>query len=152
MLSCHLPSKLSVSVRHLILEPNQHLLVPASVVRRHGGAAGVAAWAAAAAAGITAVRKYGGAAPGDRTMLDALLPASRALAAAAGDLQHDERLCLPVCQPPRAASLSDASIPHRASGSLTQCNITNTDYVIVIVLIVILSWYQGILEFFKQNL
>lgn len=45
---------------------------------------GVRSWAAAAHAGVAAVRHYGGASPGDRTMLDALHPAAEALMHAAG--------------------------------------------------------------------
>ncbi|XP_063426265.1 triokinase/FMN cyclase-like isoform X2 [Mytilus trossulus] len=37
------------------------------------------AWSSALAAGVTTIRKYGGADPGDRTMLDALYPASEEL-------------------------------------------------------------------------
>jgi triose/dihydroxyacetone kinase / FAD-AMP lyase (cyclizing) len=47
-------------------------------------ASGPAEWAAALAAGADAVGVHAGAAPGDRTMLDALLPAARAAADAAG--------------------------------------------------------------------
>jgi dihydroxyacetone kinase len=47
-------------------------------------APGVADWAAAFREGVTAVAALGGAKPGDRTMLDALLPAAEAFAAAAG--------------------------------------------------------------------
>lgn len=36
-------------------------------------------WCAALQAGVQAVAKYGGAKPGSRTMLDALLPAAEAL-------------------------------------------------------------------------
>lgn len=43
------------------------------------------AWAAAARAGVDAVQRYGGAGGGDRTMLDALLPAVENLELAAGD-------------------------------------------------------------------
>jgi ATP-dependent dihydroxyacetone kinase len=42
--------------------------------------AGGAAWPAALADGVARVRAYGGAAPGDRTLLDALVPAVDALA------------------------------------------------------------------------
>lgn len=42
-----------------------------------------AAWAAALAAGVAAVQLHGGAAEGDRTLIDALAPAARAAAAAA---------------------------------------------------------------------
>ena len=42
------------------------------------------AWAAAARAGVAAVQKYGGAGPGHRTMLDALLPAVDNLEKATG--------------------------------------------------------------------
>jgi len=49
-----------------------------------GGTPGVQAWAAAARAGVAAVQKYGGAAPGHRTMLDALLPAVDNLEKATG--------------------------------------------------------------------
>ena len=41
-------------------------------------------WAAAAAAGAAAVSRYSGAAAGDRTMLDAILPAVEALRAHSG--------------------------------------------------------------------
>lgn len=44
-----------------------------------GNELGLASWAAAFAAGVAAVQKYGGAGPGYRTMLDALLPAQHAL-------------------------------------------------------------------------
>lgn len=37
------------------------------------------------------MRRYGGAAPGDRTMLDALLPATEALSSAAGGLPRDRK-------------------------------------------------------------
>lgn len=47
-------------------------------------AATAAAWAASFEAGVGAIRHYGGAAEGDRTMLDALLPAAAALRAALG--------------------------------------------------------------------
>uniref|UniRef100_K3XBR4 Dihydroxyacetone kinase n=1 Tax=Globisporangium ultimum (strain ATCC 200006 / CBS 805.95 / DAOM BR144) TaxID=431595 RepID=K3XBR4_GLOUD len=40
---------------------------------------GAAAWVASFRAGIAAIQKYGGASEGSRTMLDALLPAERAL-------------------------------------------------------------------------
>lgn len=45
----------------------------------------IQAWAAALQAGCNAVMSLGGACAGDRTMLDALLPAAAALAAAKGD-------------------------------------------------------------------
>ena len=45
------------------------------------GAGAGAPWAVGFAAGVDAMRKYGGASAGDRTMLDALLPAVAALAA-----------------------------------------------------------------------
>ena len=48
-----------------------------------GGGGGVMDWALALAAGAEAVQKYGGAAPGCRTMLDALLPAAAACLLAA---------------------------------------------------------------------
>lgn len=44
-------------------------------------------WAAALRAGVQAISKYGGAAPGDRTMLDALVPAVEALEASK---DHDD--------------------------------------------------------------
>ncbi len=47
-------------------------------------APGVADWAVAFRAGVAAVAALGGAKPGDRTMLDALVPAADAFAAAAG--------------------------------------------------------------------
>jgi hypothetical protein len=46
------------------------------------GASGQQAWAAALVEGVAAIQKYGGAEPGSRSMLDALLPASSALDAA----------------------------------------------------------------------
>ncbi len=48
-------------------------------------APGVADWAVAFRAGVAAVATLGGAKPGDRTMLDALVPAADAFAAATGD-------------------------------------------------------------------
>ncbi len=61
------------------------------ILRRRSGAPDGAAWAAAAATGVAAVRRYGGAAPGDRTMLDALLPATEALSSAVGGLPGDRK-------------------------------------------------------------
>jgi DAK2 domain len=51
------------------------------------GATDKGAWAAAARAGVDAVQRYGGAGGGDRTMLDALLPAIENLELAAGDCE-----------------------------------------------------------------
>ena len=51
------------------------------------GGCGAEGWGRAAAAAVAAVQRYSGARPGDRTMLDALVPASQALASAAG-AQH----------------------------------------------------------------
>jgi phosphoenolpyruvate---glycerone phosphotransferase subunit DhaL len=48
------------------------------------GALGVEALAAAAGAGVAAVQRLGGAQVGDKTMVDAMVPAAEALAAAAG--------------------------------------------------------------------
>ena len=48
-----------------------------------GSGGGAMDWALALAAGAEAVQKYGGAAPGCRTMLDALLPAADACLQAA---------------------------------------------------------------------
>ncbi|MBB3953648.1 dihydroxyacetone kinase subunit DhaL [Novosphingobium sediminicola] len=45
----------------------------------------VSAWARAVQAGCNGMMELGGAAPGDRTMLDALVPAAQALAQGAGD-------------------------------------------------------------------
>lgn len=50
-----------------------------------GARIGASAWPAALAAGVARVQEYGGAMPGDRTMLDALVPAIRELEAT-GDL------------------------------------------------------------------
>ena len=55
-------------------------------MNRRNDAADKGAWAAAARAGVDAVQRYGGAGSGDRTMLDALLPAVENLELAAGAL------------------------------------------------------------------
>ena len=47
----------------------------------------LAGWAAACAAGAAAVQRYSGAAAGDRTMLDAILPAVEALRVQSGEHQ-----------------------------------------------------------------
>eukprot|EP01136_Pigoraptor_vietnamica_P017645 Opistho-1_new@63106 len=47
--------------------------------REAQGSLDLADWSAALKAGISAMRRYGGASAGDRTMLDALIPASEAL-------------------------------------------------------------------------
>jgi DAK2 domain len=59
----------------------------------------VATAAAAVQAGAAAVSRHGGASEGDRTMLDALLPAARTLgeAARAGDRQTDRQTDLVGC-------------------------------------------------------
>ena len=65
-------------------------------VKSDGSSSGAMAWALALGAGAEAVQKYGGAAPGCRTMLDALLPAAAAclLAAKQGGCGCDGgRLC-----------------------------------------------------------
>ncbi len=49
------------------------------------GLGGVGRWAEAASAAASAIQTYGGARAGDRTLLDALVPASAALQAAAAD-------------------------------------------------------------------
>jgi dihydroxyacetone kinase len=55
----------------------------ASASLGRGAAEDAQAWAAAFRAGCTAIAELGGAAPGDRTMLDALLPAAAAFQTAA---------------------------------------------------------------------
>src|SRR5262249_29300287 len=66
-------------------------LVRAAAALGRRGAADLAGWAEAFRAGCAAVAEVGGAAPGDRTMLDALVPAAAAFqdavasVAAAGD-------------------------------------------------------------------
>ncbi|KAI8465485.1 MAG: dihydroxyacetone kinase family protein [Monoraphidium minutum] len=61
---------------------NLGLTAAAGALPRHGPV-GPQQWAGAMAAGLAAVGRYGNAAAGSRTMLDALLPAADALAAAA---------------------------------------------------------------------
>jgi dihydroxyacetone kinase len=51
----------------------------ASVLERAGGAIGIAQWAEAIRQGCDAIGELGGAKPGDRTMLDALVPFAHAL-------------------------------------------------------------------------
>uniref|UniRef100_A0A3Q2TI25 Triokinase/FMN cyclase n=1 Tax=Fundulus heteroclitus TaxID=8078 RepID=A0A3Q2TI25_FUNHE len=55
------------------------LFLTAAAGRLTEGRSGAAAWAAAVHAGTQAMRRYGGADPGDRTMLDALCPAAAEL-------------------------------------------------------------------------
>jgi dihydroxyacetone kinase-like protein len=71
------------------------------------GALGVQALAAAAGAGVAAVQRLGGAQVGDKTMVDAMVPAAEALAAAAQDGQ------------PLAAGLAAAARAARAGADST---------------------------------
>ena len=95
-------------------------------------AAGTADWAAAFADGVAAIGELGGAKPGDRTMLDALLPAAAAMTAQAGDgaslaeawraaLQAAEQGCLAtVSMRPRlgrAAYLGDRAVGAADAGA-----------------------------------
>lgn len=79
-------------------------------------APGVADWAVAFRAGVAAVATLGGAKPGDRTMLDALVPAADAFAAAAGGgLQAAARAAAEAAE--RGAEATSTMVPRLGRAS-----------------------------------
>jgi dihydroxyacetone kinase-like protein len=74
---------------------------------------GVEALAAAAAAGVGAVQRLGGAEVGDKTMVDAMVPAADALAAAAQDGQPLAAALAAAAQAARAGADSTAELVAR---------------------------------------
>lgn len=79
-------------------------------------APGVADWAVALRAGVAAVATLGGAKPGDRTMLDALVPAADAFAAAAGGgLQAAARAAAEAAE--RGAEATSTMVPRLGRAS-----------------------------------
>jgi dihydroxyacetone kinase len=76
---------------------------------------GVAEWAAAFREGVAAVAALGGAKPGDRTMLDALVPAADAFAAAGGGLQEAARAAAEAAE--RGAEATAAMVPRLGRAS-----------------------------------
>ncbi len=79
-------------------------------------APGVADWAVAFRAGVAAVAALGGAKPGDRTMLDALVPAADAFAAAAGGgLQAAARAAAEAAE--RGAEATSTMVPRLGRAS-----------------------------------
>ena len=76
------------------------------------------AWAVAFEAGCNAVAELGGATSGDRTMLDALLPAAAALRAAlAAQLDVSEALAACVEAAERGAAETERMLPRRGRSS-----------------------------------
>lgn len=75
-----------------------------------------AMWAAAFSSGVAAMQRYGGAQSGDRTMLDALLPAAEAMH---GGLQSGQTA---GCLPPLFASTCGGSSIMRPQSSMRILN------------------------------
>jgi len=77
--------RLSATVRRVVGGTSGPLyavmLVRAAVALQEAGSPSPAAWSSAFSAAVAGVQDLGGAAPGDRTMVDALQPAAQALAA-----------------------------------------------------------------------
>lgn len=88
-------------------------------------AVGGAAFAAAFGEGVAAVAQLGGAAPGDKTMLDALVPAAEALAADPDDpaaarraAEEGARATVPMrARRGRASYLGERSVGHQDPGA-----------------------------------
>jgi dihydroxyacetone kinase len=76
---------------------------------------GVAEWAAAFREGVAAVAALGGAKPGDRTMLDALVPAADAFSAAGGGLQEAARAAAEAAE--RGAEATASMVPRLGRAS-----------------------------------
>jgi len=76
-----------------------------------------AAWADAFAAGCGRVGEVGGASPGDRTMLDALVPASEALTAALTSGQPPAAALVAAAEAAEAGAEATASLPPRRGRS-----------------------------------
>lgn len=76
------------------------------------GRSNAAAWAAAMHAGMQAMRRYGGADPGDRTMLDALCPAV------------DELMKLETAPPAGHMAVLQAAVQRAASGAESTRDLT----------------------------
>jgi dihydroxyacetone kinase len=76
---------------------------------------GVAEWAVAFREGVAAVAALGGAKPGDRTMLDALVPAADAFAAAGGGLQEAARAAAEAAE--RGAEATASMVPRLGRAS-----------------------------------
>lgn len=72
------------------------LFLRSSAVLKSSGASGLAQWAEAVAQGCTAIGELGGAKPGDRTMLDALIPFATTLRKHAGSGTANEVLLAAV--------------------------------------------------------
>lgn len=57
----------------------------------------VEAWGAGAAAGLAAIQRYGGARPGDRTMLDAFTPAVKLFQQKLSEGERSHKGCHTLC-------------------------------------------------------
>ncbi|XP_039996422.1 triokinase/FMN cyclase [Xiphias gladius] len=88
------------------------LFLTAAAARVNEGRGGAAAWATAMHAGTQAMRRYGGADPGDRTMLDALCPAV------------DELMKLTTAPPGGEMAILQAAVQKAALGAEATCNLT----------------------------
>lgn len=88
------------------------LFLTAAAGRVTEGRSDAAAWASAMNAGTQAMKKYGGAAPGDRTMLDALCPAV------------DELMKLTTAPPGGHMAVLQTAVEKAASGAEATRNLT----------------------------
>ncbi|XP_052107025.1 triokinase/FMN cyclase-like isoform X1 [Mytilus californianus] len=87
------------------------------------------AWSSALAAGVTTIRKYGGADPGDRTMLDALYPASEELSSCLKANKSPIESFKSAVQKCKEGAMSTATMKARAGRSsyVSQDRLTNPD-------------------------
>ncbi|XP_076100238.1 triokinase/FMN cyclase-like isoform X2 [Mytilus galloprovincialis] len=87
------------------------------------------AWSSALAAGVTTIRKYGGADPGDRTMLDALYPASEELSSCLKANKSPLEAFKSAVQKCTEGAKSTATMKARAGRSsyVSQDRLTNPD-------------------------
>lgn len=94
------------------------LTAAACALKQHASAScGAREWSEAFAAGTAAVKKYGGAAEGCRTMLDALVPAQRAMAGALQEGQPAADIARAAAAAARQGAEATKSMPAMAGRS-----------------------------------
>ncbi|XP_071161261.1 triokinase/FMN cyclase-like isoform X2 [Mytilus edulis] len=106
------------------------------------------AWSSALAAGVTTIRKYGGADPGDRTMLDALYPASEELSSCLKANKSPLEAFKSAVQKCTEGAKSTATMKARAGRSsyVSQDRLTNPDPGAIAVTI----WLSAVLDILSK--
>jgi dihydroxyacetone kinase len=93
------------------------LFLKAAASLKAGGQHDLAAWAAAVEAGCAAISEIGGALPGDRTMLDALLPFAKSLAADAAKQEPPPSALARAAKAAEGGAQATARMPARRGRS-----------------------------------